>query len=82
MIHFVVLVTFLIQNLQMYDRQLANICNFISNFDLSILIFFFQGLNLTQNGIPVSVERLENDPWTFEEEAKPVLKYSSELEVQ
>jgi len=40
----------------------------------------FAGLNLTQNGIPVSVERLENDPWTFEEEAKPVLKYSFELE--
>ncbi|CBY35142.1 unnamed protein product [Oikopleura dioica] len=41
---------------------------------------FANGLNLTQNGIPVSVERLENDPWTFEEETKPVLKYSSELE--
>lgn len=43
--------------------------------------YFIQGLNLTQNGIPVSVERLENDPWTFEEETKPVLQYSSELEV-
>lgn len=40
----------------------------------------FASLNLTENGIPVSVERLENDPWAFEEETKPVLKYSSELQ--
>ncbi|CAG5078037.1 Oidioi.mRNA.OKI2018_I69.PAR.g8878.t1.cds [Oikopleura dioica] len=39
------------------------------------------GLNLTQNGrVPVSVERLENDPWLQEEQVQPVLKYSSELE--
>ena len=36
---------------------------------------------MTQNGIPVSVERLENDPWLQEEEVQPVLKYSSELQV-